>query len=183
MARSSTLAAAKVDDGLMLTRVAGILALGLSVLLEALVVTPFCSSPRSLLAPLLFAAVVQIGAGLNEWRHERILASVVLVAFGLFTCAQISRLGHLSATPASSLAQGAFLLFWGLFAALVAAQPSECGRTFHLLLAAVAMTLLLKALVLTLAWPTLWPFPLLAGAMTLTLAIQSGLRHLPALRS
>lgn len=183
MARSSTLAAAKLHDGLMMTRVAGILALGLSVLLEALVVTPFCSSSQALIAPLLLAAVVQIGAGLHEWRHERILASIVLVAFGLFTCSQISQLGNVSTTAANSLAQGAFLLFWGLFAALVAAQPSDCGRAFHLLLAAVAATLLLKALVLVFAWSSLWPFPLLAGVITFALAILAGLFHLPALRS
>jgi len=183
MARSSTLAAAKLSDGLMMSRIAGILALGLSVLLEALVVTPFCSSPQALLAPLFFAAVLQVGAGLNAWRHERLLESVVLVAFGLFTCSQISQLGNLSATTANSLAQGAFLLFWGLFAARVATQPSDCSRSFHLLLAAVAMTLLLKALVLLLAWPTLWPLLLLAGVLSFSLAILAGLRHLPALRS
>jgi succinate-acetate transporter protein len=183
MARSSTLAAARLYDGLMLTRVVGILALGFSVLLEALVVTPFCSSSKALLAPLFLAAVVQIGAGLNEWRHERILPSVALVAFGLFTCSQIPQLGNLTATPANSLAQGAFLLFWGIFAARIAAQPSDCGRSFHLLLAAVATTLLLKALVLVLAWSTLWAFPLLAGVITFALSILAGLRHLPALRS
>jgi succinate-acetate transporter protein len=183
MARSLTFAAAKLHDGLILTRVAGILALGLSVLLETLAITPFCSSPQALLAPLFFVAVVQIGAGLNAWRHERILESVVMVAFGLFTCSQISQLGSLSATPANSLAQGAFLLFWGIFAARVAAQPSDCGRSFHLLLAAVATTLLLKALVLVLAWSSLWSFPLLAGVITFALAILTGLRHLPALRS
>lgn len=180
MARSSTLAAARLCDGLMLTRIAGIMALGFAVLLEALVVTPFCSSSQ-VIAPLFLAAVVQIGAGLNAWRHERILESVVLVAFGLFTCSQISQLGNLTATPANSLAQGAFLLFWGIFAARIAAQPSDCGRSFHLLLAAVTTTLLLKALVL--AWSTLWPFPLLAGVITFALAILTGLRHLPALRS
>ena len=183
MTRSSTLAATKLNDGLMMTRVAGILALGLSVLLEVLVVTPFCSSSQALLAPLLLAAVVQIGAGLNEWRHERILESVVLVAFGLFTCAQISQLGNLSTTPGNSLAQGAFLLFWGLFASRIAAQPSDCGRSFHLLLAAVAATLLLKALVLVFASPILWPFSLLAGVITFALALLAALRHLPALRS
>jgi succinate-acetate transporter protein len=183
MARSSILAAAKLHDGLMMVRVAGILALGFSVLLEALVVTPLCSSPRALLAPLFLAAVIQIGAGLNEWRQERILASVVLVAFGLFTCSQISQLGNLSATATHSLAQGTFFLFWGLFAALIAAQPSDCGRYFHLLLAGVATTLLLKALVLILAWPGLWSLPLLAGVVTLALAIMNGLRHLPVLRS
>jgi succinate-acetate transporter protein len=183
MARSSTLAAAKLYDGEMMTRVAGILALGLSVLLEALVVTPFFASSQALLAPLLLVAVVQIGAGLNAWRHERILESVVLVAFGLFTCSQISQLGHVSATTASSLAQGGFLLFWGLFAARVAVQSSDCGRSFHLLLAAAATTFLFKALVLILAWPTLWAFPLLAGVLTFALAIFAGLRHLPALRS
>jgi succinate-acetate transporter protein len=183
MARSSTLVAAKLYDGVMMTRVAGILALGLSVLLEALVVTPFCTSSQSMLAPLFLAAVVQIGAGLHAWRHERILESVVLVAFGLFTCSQISQLDNLSATTASSLAQGGFLLFWGLFAARVAVQSSDCGLSFPLLLAAVATTLLLKALVLILAWPTLWAFPLLAGVLTFALAILTGLRHLPALRS
>jgi len=183
MARSSTLAAAKLHDGLMLTRVAGILAFGLAVLLEALVVTPFCSSSRALLAPLLLAAVVQIGAGLNEWRHERILESVVLIAFGLFTCAQISQLGQSSATTANSLAQGAFLLFWGIFAALVAAQRSDCGRSFHLLLAVVATSLLLKALVLVLAWTALWPLLLLAGVISFALAILTGLRYLPVLHS
>lgn len=180
MARS--LAAAKLDDGLMVPRVAGVLALGLSVLLEALVVTPFCPSPRALFAPLFVAAVVQIGAGLNEWRHQRIHASVVLVAFGLFTCAQISQLGS-SLAPANSLAQGVLLLFWGLFAALVAAQPGESDRSFSLLLATLAATLLLKALVLVLAWPALWPFLLLAAVITFALAILAGLRHLPALRS
>lgn len=183
MTRNSTLAAAKPYDGLMMTRVAGILALGLSLLLEALVVTPFCSSLQALFAPLLLAAVVQIGAGLNAWRQERILESVVLVAFGLFTCSQISQLGNLSATTANSLAQGGFLLFWGLFASRVATQPSDCGRSFHLLLASVAMTLLLKALVLILAWPTLWPLLLMAGVLTFALAILTGLRTLPALRS
>jgi succinate-acetate transporter protein len=183
MARSSTLAAAKLHDGLMLTRVAGILALGLSLLLETLVISPFCSSSQLLLAPLLLAAVVQIGAGLQAWRHEHILESVVLVAFGLFTCSQISQLGNLSATTANTLAQGGFLLFWGLFAARVTTQPSDCGRSFHLLLAAVALTLLLKALVLILAWPTLWPLLLLAGVISFALAILTGLRYLPALRS
>lgn len=183
MARSSTLAAAKLHDGLMLTRVAGILALGLAVLLEALVVTPFCPSSRALLAPLFLAAVVQIGAGLHEWRHERIFESVVLVAFGLFTCAQISQLGNLSATTGNSLAQGGFLLFWGSFAALVAAQASDCGRSFHLLLAAVAASLLLKALVLVLSWLTLWPLLLLAGVLSFALAILAALRYLPALHS
>lgn len=183
MARSSTLDVTKLHDGLLMTKVAGVLALGLSVLLEALVVTPFCSSSQTLIAPLFLAAVVQIGAGLNAWRHERILESVVLIAFGLFTCSQISQLGNLSATPANSLAQGAFLLFWGIFAALVAAQPSDCGRSFHLLLAAVATTLLLKALVLVFAWSSLWALPLLAGVLTFALAILTGLRYLPALRS
>ena len=180
---SSTLAAAKTYDGLIMTRVAGIFALGLSVLLETLVVTPFCSSSRALLAPLFLAALVQIGAGLHAWRHERILEAVVLVAFGLFTCSQISQLGNLPATAASSLAQGGFLLFWGLFAARIAVQPSDCGRSFHFLLAAVAMTLLLKALVLVLAWPTLWPFLLLAGVISFALAILTGLCSLPTLRS
>jgi hypothetical protein len=183
MARSSTLAAAKLYDGLMMTRVAGTLALGLAILLEVLVVTPLCSSSQALVSPLFLAAMVQIGTGLNAWRHERLLESVVLVAFGLFTCAQISQLGNLPTTTGSSLAQGGFLLFWGLFAARVAIQSSDCGRSFHLLLAAVATTLLLKALVLILAWPTLWPFPLLAGVITFALAILTGLRHLPALRS
>jgi hypothetical protein len=181
MARSSTLTAEKLHDGLMLTRIAGVLALGLAVLLEALVVTPFCPSSHALLAPLLLSAVVQIGAGLNEWRHERIQESVVLVAFGLFTCAQISQLGNLSATPGSSLAQGGFLLFWGSFAALVAA--SDSGRSFHLLLAAVAVSLLLKSLVLLLSWLTIWPFLLLAGVLSFALAILAGLRCLPALHS
>ena len=180
---SSTLAAAKLHDGLMLTRAAGILALGLSLLLETLVITPFCSSAQALLAPLLLAAVVQIGAGLHAWRQERILESVVLVAFGLFTCSQISQLGNLSVTTANSLAQGGFLLFWGLFAARVATQPSDCGRSFHLLLAAVALTLLLKALVLVLAWPALWPLLLLAGVSSFALAIFTGFRYLPALHS
>lgn len=183
MARSSDLAAAKLQDGLMMTRVAGILALGLSVLLETLVITPFCSSPQALLAPLLLAAAVQIGAGLHAWRYERILESVVLVAFGLFTCSQISQLGNLAATPANSLAQGGFLLFWGLFAVRIATQPSDCGRSFHFLLAAVALTLLLKALVLILAWATLWPLLLLAGVISFALAILTGLCYLPALRS
>lgn len=183
MARSSTLAAAKLHDGLIMTRVAGIIGLGLSVLLEAVVVTPFCSNPRVMIAPLLLAAMVQIGAGLNEWRHERALASVVLVAFGLFTCSQISHLGNVSATPGTLLAQGAFLLFWGIFAALIAAQTSDCGRPFHLLLAAVATTLLLKALFLVFAWSALWSFPLLAGVITFALATLTALRHLPALRS
>jgi hypothetical protein len=118
---------------------------------------------------------------LNEWRHERILASVVLVAFGLFTCAQISQLGSLSATAANSLAPGAFLLFWGLFAVLVAAQASDCGRPFQLLLAVVATSLLLKVLVL--AWPALWPLLLLAGVISFSLAILTGLCYLPTLRS
>jgi len=183
MARSSTLTAEKLNDGLMMTRVAGILGLGLSVLLEAVVVTPFCSNPRVMIAPLLVAAVVQIGAGLNEWRHDRTLLSVVLVAFGLFSCSQISQLGNSSATTANLLAQGAFLLFWGMFAARVAVQPSDCGRSFHLLLAAVATTLLLKAMVLVFAWSTLWSLPLLAGAITFALATLTVLRHLPALRS
>ena len=183
MARSSIFAAAKLHDGEMMTRVAGILALGLSVLLEALVVTPFCASSQALLAPLLLAAVVQIGAGLNAWRHERILESVVLVAFGLFTCSQVSQLGNVSVTTANFLAQGGFLLFWGLFASRIAVQTSDCGRSFHLLLAAAAMTLLFKGMVLILAWPTLWAFPLLAGVLTFALAILAGLRHLPALRS
>jgi hypothetical protein len=183
MARSTTFAAAKLYDGLTMTRVAGILTLGFAILLEVLVVTPFCSSSQALIAPLFLAAMVQIGAGLHAWRHERLLESVVLVAFGLFACAQISQLGNLPATTGNSLAQGGFLLFWGLFAARVAVQPSDCSRSFHLLLAAVATTLLLKALVLILAWPTLWPFPLLAGFVTFALAIIAGLRHLPALRS
>jgi len=179
MARSLTLAATKLHDGLVMTRVVGILALGLSILLEALVVTPFAASSPALILPLFLAAAIQIGAGLNAWRQERILESVVLVAFGLFTCSQISQIGHVS----NSLGQGAFLLFWGVFAALVAAQQSDCGRTFHLLLAAVATTLLLKAVVLIFALSFLWAFPLLAGVLTFALAILTGLRHLPALRS
>lgn len=182
MARCSTLAVTKLHDGLMMTRVAGIMALGLSVLLEAFVVTPVCPSPRAMIAPLLLAAVIQIGAGLNEWRHDHALQSVILVAFGLFSCSQISQLGNTS-TTGTSLAQGAFLLFWGIFAALVAAQPSDCGRSFHLLLAAVATTLLLKALVLIFFWSTLWPIPLLAGVVTFALATLAVLRHLPVLRS
>lgn len=183
MAQSTTLAAAKLHDGLMLTRVAGILGLGLSILLEAVVVTPLCTTPRTMIAPLLLAAVVQIGAGLNEWRHERILTSVVLVAFGLFTCAQSSQLGNSPASAANHLAPGAFLLFWGLFAALIAAQPGEEGRSFHLLLVSVATTLLLKALVLIFAWPVLWAVPLLAGVIAFALATLTVLRYLPALRS
>lgn len=183
MASSSTLTAAKLHDGLMMSRVAGILALGLSVLLEAVVITPFSASPRAMIAPLLLAAVVQIGAGLNEWRHDRTLAAVALVAFGLFSCAQISQLGISSTTTANALAQGVFLLFWGLFAALVAAQPSDYGRSFHLLLTAVATTLLLKAIVLVFVWAALWPLPLLAGVITFAAAILTVLRHLPALRS
>lgn len=183
MARYSTLATAKINDGLMLTRVAGILALGLSVLLEALVVTPFCLTPRTMIAPLLLVAVIQIGAGLNEWRHDHTLLSVVLVAFGLFSCSQISQLGNSSATMGNLLAQGAFLLFWGIFAARIAAEPSDCGRSFHLLLAAVATTLFLKAIVLVFSWSTLWSLPLLAGVLTVALAVLTALRHLPALRS
>lgn len=183
MARSSALSIAKSHEGLILSRVAGILALGFSVLLEALVVTPFASTSQALIVPLFLAAVVQIGSGLNEWRHERTIESVVLVAFGLFTCSQISQLGNLSATAGSSLAQGAFLLFWGVFAALIAAQSSDCGRSFHLLLAAVATTLLCKALLLAFVWSGLWPLLLLAGVITLALAILTGLRSLPALRS
>lgn len=183
MARSSTLAATKFNDALLLTRVAGILALGLSFLLEALVVTPLCSSPRAFLAPLFLAAVVQIGAGLNAWRHERIHDAVVLVAFGLFTCSQVSQLGNLAAAPANSLQQGAFLLFWGIFAALVAAQSSECVRSFQLLLAAMATTLFLKALILVSTWSILWPFPLLAGIGAFSLAILASFRCVSALRS
>lgn len=177
MARSTSLTAARAHDGLMLTRVAGILALGLSVLLEALVVTPLFSSPKALIAPLLIAAAIQIGAGLYGWHHERILESAVLVAFGLFTCSQISQLGNVSA---SFLAQGTFLLFWGIFAALVAAQPSDCGRTFHLLFACIATTLLLKALALALvlAWPLFWCLPLLAGVLAFALAILTSLGYL-----
>lgn len=182
MARSAILAAGKLNDTLLMTRVAGILGLGLAILLEAVVVTPFCPSPRAMIAPLLLTAVIQMGAGLNEWRHERTLAAVVLVAFGLFSCAQISQLGN-AAAMTNSLAQGAFLLFWGLFAARIAAQPSDCGRSFHLLLAAVATTLLVKAMVLVFAWSTLWAFPLLAGVITFALATLTVLRNLPALRS
>lgn len=178
MAGSPILAAVKLHDGLMLSRVAGILALGLSVLLEALVVTPFFSNPQTLIAPLFLTAAIQIGAGLDGWHHDRFLESTVLVAFGLFTCSQISQLGNLSA---NSPAQGALLLFWGIFAALVATQQSECGRAFHLLLAAVATTLLLKALVLVFSWSILWPFPLLTGVLAFSLAILTGICQLPGL--
>lgn len=174
MARSTSLTAGRVHDGLMLTRVAGILALGLSVLLEALVVTPFFSSPQALITPLLIAALIQIGAGLYGWHHERILESAVLVAFGLFTCSQISQLGNQSA---SFLAQGTFLLFWGIFAALVAVQPSDCGRIFHLLFVCIATTLFLKALVLVFAWPFFWCLPLLAGVLAFALAILTALGY------
>lgn len=183
MARSYTLAAAKLNDGLTMFRVAGILGLGLSILLEVLVVTPFCPHPRVMFAPLFLTAVIQIGAGLNEWRQDRSLVSVVLVAFGLFSCAQISQLGHTSTATGNILAQGAFLLFWGIFAALVSAQPSDCGRSFPLLLAAVALTLLLKAVILVFALSTLWAFPLFSGVITFALATLTIVRHLPALRS
>lgn len=183
MTRNSTLSVAKLQETWMMTRVAGILALGFSVLLEAVVLTPVIASAQALLAPLFLAAVIQIGTGLQAWRQERHLESVVLVAFGLFTCSQISQLGNVSATSASSPAQGAFLLFWGLFAALVAAQPSDCGRSFHLLLAAVATTLLLKALVVVIAWSPLGYLLLLAGVVTFALAILAGLCQRPTLRS
>lgn len=183
MARNSTLSAVKLQETWMMSRVAGILALGFAVLLEAVVLTPVVSSTQAFLAPLFLAAVIQIGAGLHTWRHERHLESVVLVAFGLFTCSQISQLGNVSATTANSPGQGAFLLFWGLFAALIAAQPSDCGRPFHLLLALVATTLLLKALVMVIAWSALGYLLLLAGVVTFALAVLAGLYHLPALRS
>ena len=180
MTRNSTLSVEKLQETWMITRVAGILALGFSVLLEAVVLTPVIASAQALLSPLFLAAVIQIGAGLQAWRQERHLESVVLVAFGLFTCSQISQLGNLSA---NSPAQGAFLLFWGLFAALVAAQPSDCGRPFHLLLAAVATTLLLKALVVVIVWSPLGYLLLLVGVVTFVLAILAGLCQLPTLRS
>lgn len=183
MARNSTLSVAKLQDTWMMTRVAGIVALGFAVLLEAVVLSPVVASAQALLAPLFLAAVIQIGAGLQAWRQERHLESVVLVAFGLFTCSQISQLGNLSTTTANSPAQGAFLLFWGLFAALVAAQSSDCGRSFHLLLAAVSATLLLKAVVVVVAWSPLGYLLLLAGVITFALAILAGLCQLPALRS
>jgi hypothetical protein len=47
----------------------------------------------------------------------------------------------------------------------------------------VALTLLLKALVLVLAWPALWPLLLLAGVSSFALAIFTGFRSLPALHS
>ncbi|MDZ4185936.1 MAG: hypothetical protein U1D97_13295 [Desulfuromonadales bacterium] len=180
MARNSTLSVAKSQETWMMTRVAGILALGFAVLLEAVVLSPVAASAQTLLAPLFLAAVIQIGAGLQAWRQERYLESVVLVAFGLFTCSQISQLGNVSA---HSPAQGVFLLFWGLFASRVAVQPSDCGRSFHLLLAAVAMTLLLKALVMVIVWSPLGYVLLLAGVITFALAILAGLCQLPALRS
>jgi succinate-acetate transporter protein len=183
MARNSTLGVAKLQETWMMSRGAGILALGFAVLLEAVVLSPVVSSVQALLAPLFLAVVIQIGAGLQAWRHERHLESVVLVAFGLFTCSQISQLGNVSATTTNSPGQGAFLLFWGLFAALVAAQPSDCGRPFHLLLAVVATTLLLKALVMVIAWSALGYLLLVAGIATFALAVFAGLCPLSALRS
>lgn len=183
MARSSTITAAKQDEVLIMSRVAGVLALGLAVLLEALAVTPFLATPKALITPLLLAALVQIGAGLDSWRHDRVLESVVFLAFGLFTCSQISQLGKVSLAAESPLAPGAFLLLWGVFALLIAVQPSDSGRFFHHLLAAVASTLLGKALLLVFSWHSLWALPLLCGVLTFSLAILTVLRHLPALRS
>lgn len=183
MARNSTLTAAKLQETWVMTRVAGILALGFAILLQAIIHTPIGSGAQALLVPLFFAAVIQIGAGLQAWRHERHLESVVLVAFGLLTCSQISQLASTSAAATNSPAQSAFLLFWGIFAALVAAQSSDCGRSFHLLIAAVAATLLLKALVMVIAWSPLGYLLLLAGVVTFALALLAGICQLPVLRS
>jgi len=183
MTRNSTLTVSKLQENWVLTRVAGILALGFSTLLQAIVLTPVVTSAQALLAPLFVAAAILIGAGLQGWRHERHLESVVLVAFGLLTCSQISQLGNISATSPNSPAQGAFLLFWGIFAALVAAQQSDCGRPFHLLLAAVATTLVLKALVVMMAWSFLGYLLLLAGVVAFALAILVGICQFAALRS
>lgn len=180
MARSTTITAGKLHDGsILLSRITGILGLGFSVWLEAVVVTPFYPNSRAMVALLMLAAVAQIGAGLNEWRQERILPSVALVAFGLFSCSQISQLGNLSATSGHSFAQGSFLLFWGVFAALLAAQPSDCDGCFHLLLAVTATTLLCKAIVLLFALPMLWPLLLLIGVVAFALSTLTALRYLP----
>lgn len=182
MAGSSTFAAVKFHDRLTM-RVAGILALGLSALLEGVVCTPFSPNPGALVVPLLLVALLQIGAGLNEWRHDRVLESVVLVAFGLFSCSQISQLFSLATTTETLWVHGSFLLFWGLFAGLVAVQPSDCGRAFHLLLAAIAATLFLKSLLLLLAWKALWPLALVAGGSCFIFAVADVIKHLPKRQS
>lgn len=178
MARNSTFAAAKTNDTLVLTRLAGLFGLGLTALLEVLVVTPFDLSPQFLILPLLLAALVQIGAGLSEWRHENVLPAVVYVAFGLYSCSQISQL----ISPSLGHAQGVFTLLWGAFAVLVATQQGAGERFFPALLSAVAVTLTLKGIILLTAWTVLWPLLLLAGVVTLCMAILIPLRQVALLR-
>lgn len=178
MARSAALASVKVEDGLTLTSVVGLLGLSLSILLEALAATPFHAPPALLVSPLLLCAVVQVGAGLHEWRREHDLAAVIMISFGLFTCSQISKLGAAPSEVGALLAQGAFLLFWGIFAAILSTHTAPLGRSFQLLLGAVALTLLCKGLMVAFAWTFLWPLALLCGGLAVIAAGFTGFHRL-----
>lgn len=176
MNQSAALVSGKIQERLSMTGAAALLGLGLSIFLEALVATPFSPRPALLVAPLLLGAAVQVVAGLQEWRREHPQAAVVLISFGLFTCSQISQLGSHTGEGSALLAQGSFLLFWGLYAALLAFHAADSGRPFQLLLGASAATLLLKAVIVTLAWTVLWPLGLACGAGAVAAALVATLR-------
>lgn len=158
--------------------VPGLLALGVATAVQTIAPLPSQHTLAQLVPVLLLCALLQIGVGLFEWRRERTFFAATFIAFGLLTCAEIHLLGLRTADSQAVTGGVSLLILWSLFALLMAAAAEEQGRLFRAVLAAVAVTLLAKALVLGCGLTSAWLLIALPGLATVALAGYASIRIL-----
>lgn len=167
-----------LHDAPALSALPGLAALAVATLLTSLAGTLPASAARLVFPLLSLCALLQIVSGLNEWRSQRHYISILLVAFGLLTCAEMSLL-H-GAIP--NLSAGSLLLFWAVFATLLAAHADHAGRPFQLLLYALGLNLSAKALFLLSGYDSMRVIALLC-AVAAAVATAALIRRILALRN